>query len=157
MSTSSNPVSNENIVVWDEKYATGITLIDDQHKELVNLTNQLYQACLGENEELGAAFKEALGRMVEYVKFHFSVEQQLMERVKFPDSAEHAVQHGVMVKSILDAAKEFSEGKKFVPNQFVRTLRDWVFSHIALYDKAYAVYILEQKKKGLLNDQQLNG
>ena len=152
-----NPAGNENLVVWEEKYTTGITLIDNQHKELIKLTNQLYHACLGENERLGAAFKEALGRMVEYVRFHFSAEQQLMERIKFPNSAEHITQHNVLVIDIIDAAKDFSEGKKLVPNQFVRTLRDWIFGHIGIYDKALVFYIMEQKKKGLLNDRQING
>jgi hemerythrin len=44
-----------------------------------------------------------------------------------------------------------------VPNHFVRTLRDWILSHIALTDKLYAAFIETQKKKGLLSDQEING
>jgi hemerythrin len=60
-----------------------------------------------------------------------------------------------MVSNILEAAKDYNEGKHFVPNHFVRTLRDWVFSHIALSDHVYAAYIHDLKKKGLLNDRQI--
>ena len=145
------------IIIWSEKYATGIPLIDNQHRELVRLTNQLHQACLHGEKEAGPAFKEAMSRMVEYVRFHFSAELKLLEGIKFPDYNEHKKQHDSLVKDILEAAGEYREGRRFIPNNFVRTLRDWVFGHIAYYDKAYGAYVADQKKKGLISDQQLLG
>jgi hemerythrin len=62
-----------------------------------------------------------------------------------------------MVKDILEAAKDYNEGKKFVPNTFVRTLKDWVFGHIALSDKIYAAFVADQKRRGLLSERQING
>ena len=40
-----NTDGNKDMVVWDEKFATGIELIDSQHKELFSLTNELFRAC----------------------------------------------------------------------------------------------------------------
>ncbi|MCL1815112.1 MAG: bacteriohemerythrin [Treponema sp.] len=148
---SSNPV----LVTWEEKYVIGIELIDTQHKELLNLTNELYRACLTGEE--GPMFKEIMHRMVEYVRFHFNAEQKLLEKINYPLFLEHKKQHDDMVKSILDAAKDFNEGKKFVANNFVRTLKDWVFGHIALADRKYAAFVDNQKKKGLLTDRMLTG
>ena len=138
------------IVTWSETYVTGIKLIDDQHKKLVDLTNRLYHACL--KKEDATVFKETMSSMVEYVRFHFDAELQLLERVNYPNILKHKKQHEKMVKSILDAVKDYGDGKKFVPNAFVWTLKDWVFGHIARSDKLYAAYIEEQKKKGLLSD-----
>jgi hemerythrin len=143
------------IVNWDDKYNTGIGLIDEQHKALVIIINDLYLACTDGYEDTGVAFKEALKRMVDYVHFHFGAEQKLLEKIKYPMFTEHKKQHDTMVNDILEAAKEYNEGKRFVPNHFVRTLRDWVFSHIALSDTLYAAYIAEKKKDGLLNDHQI--
>ena len=137
-------------VKWEDKYVTGIKLIDSQHRELVILANQLYQACCGGNEEVGTVFKDSMSRMVEYVRFHFGAEQSLLERINFPYHREHKAKHDALVKKILAAAMDYNEGKKFVPNQFVRTLKDWVFGHIAVEDKIYAAYAREQTKKGLL-------
>ena len=142
------------IVSWSETYSTGIRLIDVQHKELVTLTNNLYRSCLTDNE--GIAFKKAMQQMVDYVSFHFSAEIELLKQINYPDILDHQKQHEDLIKSILDAAKDYEDGKKFVPNQFVRTLKDWVFSHIAIADKLYASYILDQKKKGLLSDSQID-
>jgi hemerythrin len=151
-----NTNDNTDMVIWDEKYATGIHLIDSQHKELFSLTNELFHACLGGEEALEGVFKETMERMVEYVHFHFGAEQEMLQRVKYPDYQEHKKQHETLVRDILQSVKEYNEGQKLVPNQFVRTLRDWILSHIALYDKLFASYIATQKKKGVLSDREIN-
>jgi len=143
------------IVIWEDKYATGIELIDNQHRRLVELTNQLYLACLAGDEALSTVFKDAMSRMVEYVRFHFSAELKLLNAIDYPDYHNHKKMHDNLVQDILDAAKDYSEGKRFVPNNFVHTLKDWVFGHIAVYDKIYAAYVAEQKRKGDLTDKML--
>ena len=145
------------LVTWSELFAVGIDLIDNQHRELVNLTNQLYKACTTSEETLSVLFKDHLHSMVEYVRFHFTAELKLLERIKYPDYQEHKKQHDQLVIQILEAAKEFEGGKKLVPNHFVRTLKDWVFGHIGIYDQQYAAYVREQKHKGLLTDAEING
>jgi hemerythrin len=145
------------IVEWDEKYSTGIELIDSQHKQLVHLTNELYQACMGGDEELGTVFKEAMGRMVEYVRFHFGAEQEMLQRIKYPNYTEHVKLHTDLIKQIIEASNNFNKGKHFIANRFVMTLRDWILGHIGYYDKVYAAYVADQKKKGLLTDQQITG
>ena len=145
------------IVAWDDKYAIGITMIDNQHRELISLTNELFRACLDGDEVLKDVFKETMERMVDYVRFHFGAEQELLQRIRYPGYQEHKRQHDVLVLDILNAVKEYKEGKKFVPNQFVRTLRDWILSHIAYSDQLYASYVVNQKQKGLLADHEING
>ena len=148
---------NSIIVTWEEHFATGITFLDNQHKELISLTNSLYQACLSGDESVGVAFKEAMGKMVNYVRFHFSAELDLLRKIKYPAYKNHKSEHDYLIKQILNAAKEYDKGKKFVPHQFVRTLKDWVFSHIAFTDKLYSTYVAEQVQKGLLNTKDLVG
>jgi len=152
-----NSNDKTDMVVWDEKYAIGIQLIDNQHKELFSITNELFHACLGGEESVKEVFKETMERMVDYVRFHFGAEQELLQRVKYPDYPEHKKQHDTLVRQILESVKEYNEGKKFVPNQFVRTLRDWILGHIGHYDKQYAAYIAAQLKNGLLTEKVING
>jgi len=144
------------IVSWGESYATGIEQIDKQHKELVNLTNELYHACLNGTETVEVAFKTALSKLVEYVRFHFTVELELLKRVNYPNYNEHKKQHDTLIMNILEASKDYGGSRKFIAHKFVRTLKDWVFGHIAFSDKAYSAYIHEQKHKGILSDKQIN-
>ena len=140
------------IVVWSEKYSTCIETIDAQHKELFELINGLYEACVGGGTGIDSAFQKAMHSMVEYVRFHFSQEIALLEKIGYPDLVEHKKQHEELAHIILDASNSYKKGTALVPNKFVRTLRDWVLSHIGVYDKAYADYIAGMRKKGLLTD-----
>jgi hemerythrin len=144
------------LIKWSDVLKTGIEEIDNQHKQLVDLTNELFQSCL-DGFNVQGVFKDTMSRMVEYVKFHFSAEMVILERIKFPESADHKRQHDELIRKILDAAKDSKEGKKFVPNNFVRTLKDWIIGHIAVYDKNYALYIADKKRKGLLTDAMIAG
>jgi hemerythrin len=140
------------LVEWDDKYSVGITLIDDQHKELIRLTNELYQGCLAGNDEAKKFFFKTVRSAVEYTKFHFAAEEKLLENVRYPQYAGHKKQHEDFVMQMVNDVKSFNEGKKFVPNNFVRYLKDWILSHIALMDTQYAKYILDLKKQGKLGD-----
>ena len=145
------------IVEWGPQYATGIDLIDTQHKALVDLTNQLYKASLIRDGNFEAVFKDSMSRLVEYVRFHFSAENELLERVEYPNHGDHKKEHEILVMQILDAAKAYEEGNKFAPNALVRDLKDWVFGHIALVDREYSAFVAEQKKNGLLTDEVIEG
>jgi len=146
---------NFELVSWDNKYATGIELVDTQHKQLFDLTNELFEACHAKEFELLNKFEETLHQMVKYVKIHFEAEQKILKAINYPDLHEHIKQHDILIKDILAAVKDYKEDKKLVPNHFVRTLKDWIFGHIGFYDKQYSIYAQEQIKKGVLTKETL--
>jgi len=107
------------------------------------------------HEAVSSVFKEAMSSMVEYVRFHFAAEEKLMDRIKYPMYPDHKKQHEVMVKLILESAMGYNEGKKTVPYNFVRILKDWILSHIAIYDRAFAIFVADLRKKSMVNDSDL--
>ncbi|MDR0495307.1 MAG: bacteriohemerythrin [Treponema sp.] len=157
MNDNVTQADNHEIIPWTHALVIGIELIDNQHKQLIMLTNELYRACLRGGTTLEAVFKETMSRMVEYVRFHFTTEQAMLQRVHYPDYAEHKKEHDSLIKTVLETTKDYSDGKKFVPNNFVRFLKDWIVSHIGYNDKIYAAYIMDQMKKGLLTKKYLEG
>ena len=147
--------NSEILISWDDKFSVGIEMIDKQHKHLLALTNQLYQACRVGGDERFTTFKDTMSRVVEYVRFHFKAEQELLQRVKYPDYAEHKKEHDKLIMQVIEFTKE--DNKRFVPNSFVRFLKDWIVGHIGHSDKMYAIYISDLKKKGLLSDKDIEG
>ncbi|MDR1216213.1 MAG: bacteriohemerythrin [Treponema sp.] len=141
---------DEIFVEWEDRYSVGIPAIDRQHQELLNLTNELYNACQLGDKAAREHFRSVIHRAVEYVKFHFSAEEQIMERIKYPEIVEHKKQHESFVKTVLENVGEFENGKLFVPNTFVRFLKDWILTHIAMSDQKYHSYIIELKQRGVL-------
>jgi hemerythrin len=141
-------------VEWDDKYSVKIPLIDSQHKELIAHTNRLYQGCLnGTEEEKKTFFLDTVQSVEDYVKFHFSAEEKMLENVRYPYRVKHKRQHEEFVQQMCQEVKDYEKGKKFVPNAFVRFLRDWILSHIAMEDTKYARYIFDLKKTGNLSSQ----
>jgi hemerythrin len=142
-------------ISWNDNLSVGIELIDNQHKNLITLTNQLYQACTRGGDKREVAFKDVMSGMVNYVRIHFTTEQELFKRINYPHHAEHKREHDNLTVKVIEASQEYAEGKKTVANDFARYLKDWILSHIAHSDKLFAYYIADQKKKGLLTDKEM--
>ncbi|MCL2067095.1 MAG: bacteriohemerythrin [Treponema sp.] len=144
------------IISWSDRYATGIREIDNQHKQLVFLINDLYRACLKGDKVMEAEFREAMSCMVEYVQLHFNDELKLMKFIKYPGYSEHKKQHDSLIITVLKMANRYQQDKKFVPINFVWYLKDWVVGHIAGSDMEYAAYANDLKNKRLVSEIVLN-
>lgn len=125
------------LVEWDERYSVGIAIIDEQHRGLIKLANELFNGCMQGEEAANAYFATAVKKAVEYVKDHFATEENLLKLAGYPDFAAHKKQHEDFVRKIVEDVKSFHEGRKFVPNNFARFLRDWTLEHIAFADRKY--------------------
>ncbi|MDR0878238.1 MAG: bacteriohemerythrin [Treponema sp.] len=143
-------MTDDNIVVWHNSYSIGIPLIDEQHKELIRLTNQLFASCVAGRESSKASFMETIRGAVDYIGYHFSTEEKVMERVNYPDYLSHKKEHTKFVKEVLIEVDDFKSGRSFVPNAFVHFLKNWVLAHIAVCDKKLGEYLINLKKSGSL-------
>jgi len=138
------------LVQWDNAYSVGMKLIDEQHMELIKLANKLFENCIGDQDRIRAAFLQTIREAVDYVGYHFSTEEKVMQRVNYPNYAEHKQQHGDFVREVLIKVEEFNSGKPRAPLSFVYFLRDWVFNHIAVSDKKMGDYVLSLSRSGEL-------
>jgi len=129
-----------NFVEWDNKYSVGIKEIDEQHKKLLDLTNRLYNACTQGKDIAENEFKDVIKEAVNYVKIHFKYEEDIFNKYNYPETKQHKLEHENFIKKILEEVKNFESGKQFVPNNFVRFLRDWTLEHIAISDKKYSLF-----------------
>jgi hemerythrin len=132
-------------VVWEDRYSVGLEVIDKQHKYLFELTNLLYERCRQGDHVMRELFEETLHSMVEYVHVHFTTEEKLMEKSKYPEYEVHKKEHADFVRTVLQKGREFEDGKMGVPLEFVHFLRDWILSHIAVSDKVLAAYLINLK------------
>jgi hemerythrin len=145
-------MAREIIVEWHDSYSVGVKLIDEQHIKLIELTNKLFESCMSGNERIKSEsiFLKVLREIVDYVSYHFSTEERVMERIDYIESKRHKHEHTSFVKKVLNEAEEFKLGKMNNALSFVYYLRDWVLQHIAITDKKLGEYLLEMKKRGIL-------
>jgi hemerythrin len=128
---------DDEFVKWDDRYSVGISKIDLQHKKLIEFTNYLYNACRVSSDEANEQFKQTIKKSVEYVMIHFKTEEDLMIKYNYHDFLIHKKEHTDFIKQILEETYNFENNKLFIPNKFVRYLKDWLLSHIAITDNKY--------------------
>jgi len=133
---------DENFVSWDDSYSVGFEHIDNQHKELVKMVNELYKACkVGAlNEDI--VYLRTVSKALEYARVHFSDEEEYMGKVFYPELDEHKKQHEEFVVEIKKSIKLFEYGKT-APIEMANFLKNWLLEHIAVSDKKYAPYLIK--------------
>ena len=140
----------KDIVIWQNSYSVGIKLIDEQHMHLIKLTNKLFASCLEDQEKSKDVFLATIHESVDYVGYHFGIEEKVMERVNYPNYKKHKEEHGNFVRMVFSKVEEFNSGKIFTPISFVYFLRDWILHHIAVSDKKMGEYLMMMQKSGEL-------
>jgi hemerythrin-like metal-binding protein len=132
------------LMPWGDKLKIGIDQIDEQHKELVKMVNELHQAM---KMKMGA--REAgqiLTRLADYTVYHFKNEEDLFEQHKYADREAHKVYHDKLVAQVVEFKKEFDGGRAALSMDLMEFLTDWLRDHIMKTDKAYAPFF---KEKGI--------
>ena len=143
------------VVQWHNSYSVNIKLIDEQHMELIKLTNKLFASCMSGHQRTKIAFLEIIPAAVSYTGYHFSTEEKIMERINFPDFLSHKREHKDFVREVYTKVEDFKAGKILAPLTFVYFLRDWILHHIAVSDKKLGDYILYLKRSGELQNMKV--
>jgi hypothetical protein len=66
-------------IAWEQKYNTGIKEIDTQHKRLVDIINELYDARHSQSSQ--AVLNVILSRLIDYAEYHFDFEEAIAVRL----------------------------------------------------------------------------
>ena len=135
----------EDSVCWDDSYSVNFELIDNQHKELVRMTNDLFDGCRAGGSALNRAFMQTVRNAVEYAQTHFFTEEKYMKQTNYPELNEHIKEHKAFVETVINAVKEFEE-KQSDPFALARFLKQWLLNHIAKSDKKYSPYLAVLKQ-----------
>jgi hemerythrin len=129
-------------VQWDDKLSVGIGVIDEDHKKLLGLINNLQTAA---HYHTGEAFeRQALDELVNYTKFHFQREEDLMQANGYADFPSHKQQHEAMILEVGKMLEAYETDRARTIEKLCQFLKKWLINHIAGTDQAYAPYLHEK-------------
>lgn len=124
---------------WKPEYSVNIKEIDDQHKQLVAMVNELHEAM---TQKKG---KEVLGpllaKLINYTATHFAAEEKLMQQHGYPDYDKHKAKHEKMVQKVLSLQDDYKGGKITMTFEVSKFLQDWLNKHILGTDKQYSAFL----------------
>ncbi len=131
------------VMEWTKKLSVGLAELDDDHKQLIRIINQLGTEY--PPEERRAALRQSLVALRRYAEFHFAREEKVLMACAYPHLEEHRGEHRDFVQRILELTRQFDadpESTSEIVNQdLLSFLRDWLSHHIMTEDKAYAPII----------------
>ena len=135
-------MSKNHEVTWEDGFSVGSKLVDNKHKSLVNMTNELFRGCERHDETL--SFMRVIQSAVNYAKTHFATEERFMQKANYPEAAVHKAEHEAFVLEVLKQVKKFEDGS-CTPLEFASFLKNWLLNHIAVSDKKYMPYLAKIK------------
>ncbi|MBU5637029.1 bacteriohemerythrin [Geomonas sp. Red69] len=127
------------IIEWSESLSVGIGKVDEQHRKLIQLMEELDRAI--RNNESADVVEDVLTNLFNYAQAHFAVEEELFRTHKYPEMALHELEHQRFIAKAFAFKERLSSKRPGLALELLNFLSSWVLNHIELTDKRYAKYL----------------
>jgi hemerythrin len=127
------------LLSWCDKFSVQVRQFDEEHKQLIQLVNQLHDAMkMGQGKQV---IGDVLSGLISYTKNHFAAEERLMKAHNFPDYEKHKKEHNQLTMAVLDLQKGYEAGSAPLSQSVMTFLKDWLTNHIQGVDKGYGPFL----------------
>ncbi len=127
------------IIKWRDSYETGIEAMDNEHKKIIVIINQLYQ--MQRDKKSFDELKVIYQSLVEYTEQHFQHEEQLLDEAGYPELGQQRASHVVFVQKLSEMEKDLLAAKESAVPVVYKYLRQWWLDHIVGEDKLYGPFL----------------
>lgn len=124
------------VLKWKDEYSIGVEEIDEQHKHLFEIGNEIYD--LLENYLLPDKYDkiiQIIAGLKEYTVHHFQTEEELMLKIKYPGYFKQKVAHDDFIKEVesvdFSAIDQDQDGHT---RKLLEFIFGWVLDHILKSD-----------------------
>ncbi len=127
-------------IEWDDSFSVNNAEIDGQHQKWITIHNNLHESIVNgsEHQKPGA---EALKAMQDYAHYHFSFEEEYMDKINYPNLIEHHRIHKDFDNLIYTFYRDAQEGKFVLDTKIMKILKNWLLEHILKEDQKYALFL----------------
>jgi hemerythrin-like metal-binding protein len=130
------------IFPWNQNFDTGIEIIDEQHKKLVDLVNKLAAHLANYSEDI--VLNDIFDELTNYTHYHFESEQNIWDEYFADDewSTIHDKTHDSFIDKIIAIKNDTKERSlDDVVYEIVSFLAEWLAYHILDTDKRYSIAV----------------
>lgn len=127
----------KNTYTFTKQYLTGIELIDDEHKELFRIMNEVHDVIT--NDLLTDKYDEIvrlLDSLRTYTKVHFKDEEDYMERIQYKGLEAQKTAHEIFINRLdMIDLNEIDAHQQDTLEEIMAFLSEWLINHILYMDK----------------------
>ncbi len=129
------------LLEWNENLSVGVPSIDEQHKVLLRLLNELFDATQAGRGQvvLGKVLKE----LDDYTGYHFQYEESLFAQTGYSAAQGHIKQHGDLIRLVQVLRQNYEDGaREILSEDLSKFLRSWLYTHIMGSDKKFGPHLV---------------
>jgi len=129
---------------WTDELLTGISVVDKQHKEIFDRAEEIMNF---EEDSLKENVKESFDYLIDYVKYHFKSEEEVMIKYCYDNLDNHKNAHASLMESLYKLHEHFLlEGTdQDLLDDFKVLIIKWLINHIDIEDKKFASFVRSVK------------
>lgn len=124
-------------VAWDASLSIGIDVIDEHHRYLFDLTNDLFDVVQAKRGAREVA--RVLKAMDQYTQVHFRAEERMMEHYGYAEQNRQHDQHRAFEEKLEEFYAEMHDNPLTAQFDALLYLREWLIRHIKVEDAKLAV------------------
>ena len=120
------------IIEWSSEFELGIAEIDQDHKTLIALINEVHSGI-----ESGASTARVLAVLKEIyrqISGHFADEEHYMREVRYMSYAEHKEDHEILLDDLRDIMEQVQADGGYPRGRLSRDLYYWFSEHFRIHD-----------------------
>ena len=119
------------LIEWKDEFNTGVAEVDAEHRELIELINELHASAVGNGS--WDAIIDFLGEIYARISAHFALEEKIMLEQRYDQYEDHKADHERLLEEIRDIMDEYedgSDGEELLASR----LNDWFTLHFKTKD-----------------------
>ena len=131
-------------IEWDDRNLVGIEEVDAHHKKLIEMINKSYSLILKENIQI--ELSQLLDELIEYAKYHFASEENIMRKYRYHNIDLHIIEHFNFCNKVLTYQKDSKDGKEYVSIDIFDFIMHWLIDHELKMDSEMGRFICAMQR-----------
>lgn len=124
------------VVLWDKNFSVGVENLDEQHKNIINILNDLYTAI--QEKKGNATLYLYFCELIEHATVHFACEETYMQEMEYAGFFDHRIEHDAILDKLIQHKKTYEVCETFLSTEHLQFMRAWMIHHMAFSDQKYA-------------------
>lgn len=126
--------------LWKTIYNVGVSELDDQHREIINILNELAYLL----QEGRGNLNNSLDKLVEYTNFHFQAEESYCTKCNYPFIDNDLKEHRELRERIFYLKDRFETCGQIHIDEVTELTKEIQVKHMMLSGKRIGIYLTER-------------
>ena len=136
------------MIIWQDNYSVGNSLLDQQHKALIDKINILFEKS-GDYFFVG----QTIQTMVEYACYHFIDEEKYLTENAYPDLKSQKAHQKLFMEKVHYYSTRFqTDIKHFDTMEMLNFLSEWCVNHIVVENGKFKEYFQNKSLQPVSNN-----